>query len=123
LPKLEYDYTVCVLLNHLTEAMKEFFELDFGKLAFEDGVLDPVEVLAAELKGFGDTSFTYIIHQDHIHRSPPRSEGFVRFGAEEVLDELVGFQADKVAIRDGATEGGMPQGLAQALLPELEQGA
>lgn len=63
----EDDQAVILLVHDLAGLEEEFFEFEFAQLAFEDGVLNPIEILAAKLEHLCHSLFSHVINEDNVH--------------------------------------------------------
>ncbi len=63
----EDDEAIFLLVHDLARFEDQFLEFDFADLALEDGVLNPVEVAAAEFEHFGNAGLVDVVNGYDVH--------------------------------------------------------
>jgi len=85
---------VLVFVEALADIRLQSLELGICEFAFQDGVLYPIEILAADFENTADPFLANIVDHDDVHDSPSRHERFVLLVPQDVLFDLVELKAN-----------------------------
>jgi hypothetical protein len=93
---------VLVFVEALADIRFQSLELGIREFAFQDRVLYPIEILAADFENTTDPFLANIIDHDDVHGSPPSHERFILLVPQDVFLNLVEFKANQFSIGDVA---------------------
>jgi len=114
---------VLVFVETLADIRLQSLELGIGEFSLQDGVLYPVEILAADLENTVDPFLSNVIDHDDVHDSPSGHERFVLLVPQDVLLELVELQAYEFPVRDIAFQLAVLDSCGELFLKFLDKDA